>query len=143
MGQPERSDLLPVHALVLALRSDQAQGLPGDVRRHRAVGFAGAVLRAGQVRGAAARAQDRRDAVAVAYQHAGRPRRQIRPPATLPRHRRVPGVHTVAVGGDGAERDEGAVIAHGPCPAPTILGTLPKPGAVAAAAVAIAHTWNR
>ena len=59
-GNPEQKRVLRLHAVVLAVRQPQGAGLSGDVRRHRPVGFAGAVLRAGQVRGAPARPQHRR-----------------------------------------------------------------------------------
>ena len=59
-GNPEQKAVLRLHAVVLALRQPQGAGLSGDVRRHRAVGFAGAVLRAGQVRRAPARPEHRR-----------------------------------------------------------------------------------
>ena len=55
VGQSGKEGLLRLHAVVLALRQPQGAGLSGDVRRHRPVGFAGAVLGAGQVRRAAAR----------------------------------------------------------------------------------------
>ena len=65
VGQPGKEGVLRLHAVVLALRQPQRAGVSGDVRRHRPVGLAGAVLRAGQVRGAAARPQHLRPAPVV------------------------------------------------------------------------------
>ena len=56
-GNPEQKQFYDYMLSYSPYDNLEAAGLPGDVRRHRAVGFAGAVLGAGQVRGAAARPQ--------------------------------------------------------------------------------------
>ena len=58
-GNPNEKRVLRVHAVVLAVRQRRAAGLSGDAGDDGAVGQPGAVLRAGEVGGAAAAAQDR------------------------------------------------------------------------------------
>ena len=58
-GNPEEKEYYDYMLTLFAVRQPADAGLSGDVRRHRPVGFAGAVLGAGQVRGPAARPQHR------------------------------------------------------------------------------------
>ena len=59
-GDPRERGVLPIHAVLFALRQRARAGLPGDARDHGPMGQPGAVLRAGQMGREAARAEDRR-----------------------------------------------------------------------------------
>ena len=66
VGQPEEKEYYD-YMLSYSPYDNVAAGLPGDAGHHRPVGQPGAVLRARQVGGAAARAQDRLEPAAVAH----------------------------------------------------------------------------
>ena len=84
-GNPEKQEYYDYMLSYSPYDNLARAGLSGDVRRHRPVGFAGAVLRAGEVRGAPARPKTDAQPGAVPHQHGCRPRRQVRPLPPLPR----------------------------------------------------------
>ena len=79
VGRSARSRVLRLHAVVFALRSGQRTRLSCNARDDRALGQPGAVLRAGEMGGEAARDEDRFAPAPVSHQHGSRSRGTFRP----------------------------------------------------------------
>ena len=98
VGQPQGEVRVRVHAQLLPIHEPEARRVPGDSGTHLAQRLAGDVLGAGQVRGEAAYAQDRRTATSPGDQHGRGPRRRLRPLRSPPGDRLRLRLHPLADG---------------------------------------------
>ena len=95
-GNPASKAAYDYMLQLFALRQCRGEGLSGDVRQHRAMGFAGPILRAGQMGREAARDKTDHNTLVFRDQHGGRPWRQVRPFPALSRQRRIYRLHARA-----------------------------------------------